>query len=97
MKDNRFQILHEPHITEKTSMAKETENKVVFRVPVKSNKVEIKKAIQAIFNVGVMNIKTINVKGKVKRQGKSIGRRSDWKKAIVRLKEGDTIEYFEGA
>ena len=94
---SQFRMLREPHITEKTTLQKELSNKVVFRVPKNVNKNEIKKAIKAIFNITVESVQTINVKGKVKRQGKSVGKRSDWKKAIVTLKPDDTIEYFEGA
>ena len=94
---SQFRMLREPHITEKTTLQKELSNKVVFRVPKNVNKIEIKKAIKAIFNITVESVQTINVKGKVKRQGKSVGKRSDWKKAIVTLKPDDTIEYFEGA
>jgi large subunit ribosomal protein L23 len=60
-----------------------------------ANKIEIKKAIEKIFNVTVLNVNTINQRGKVKRMGRYSGKRADWKKAIVKLKEGDSIAEFE--
>ena len=94
---SQFRMIERPYITEKVVLMKEQENKVVFKVRKDSNKVELKKAIEAIFNVKVEKVSTISVKGKKKRQGRWEGKRADWKKAIVTLKEGDTIEYFEGA
>jgi len=60
-----------------------------------ANKIEIKKAIETAFDVKVLNVKTINMKGKTKRLGRFEGKRSSWKKAIIRIKEGDTIDIFE--
>ena len=94
---SQFNLITKPHITEKVLLLKEDGNKVVFRIRKDSNKIELKNAIESIFNVTVENINTMNVKGKKKRLGRHEGRKSDWKKAIVTLKEGDTIEYFEGA
>ncbi|OGG93697.1 MAG: 50S ribosomal protein L23 [Candidatus Lambdaproteobacteria bacterium RIFOXYD12_FULL_49_8] len=94
---SQFTLIKQPHITEKVLLQKETENKVVFKVAVGANKVELKRAIESIFGVTVEKISTVNVKGKSKRLGLREGKRSDWKKAIVTLKEGDNIEYFEGA
>lgn len=94
---SQFNLISRPHITEKVLLLKEDGNKVVFRIRKDTNKIELKNAIESIFNVTVEAINTLNVKGKKKRLGRHEGRRSDWKKAIVTLKEGDTIEYFEGA
>lgn len=94
---SRFSIIDRPHLTEKVVLMKELENKVVFQVDRRANKIEIKDAIESIFSVKVEKISTINCKGKVKRLGKFEGRCADWKKAIVTLKEGEKIEYFEGA
>ncbi len=94
---NQFNLISKPYITEKVLLMKEEGNKVVFRIRQDTNKIELKNAIESIFNVTVEGINTLNVKGKKKRLGRHEGRRSDWKKAIVTLKEGDTIEYFEGA
>ena len=94
---SQFDIITKPYITEKVVLLREEDNKVVFEIRKDANKIELKRAIESIFNVTVENINTLNVKGKKKRLGRSEGKRPDWKKAIVTLKEGDTIEYFEGA
>lgn len=88
-------IIVKPIITEK-SMGMMEENKYTFKVSKKANKVDIKKAVEEIFKVKVVDVKTMNMKGKVKRVGRSVGRTSDWKKAIVTLQDGDSIEIFEG-
>jgi large subunit ribosomal protein L23 len=72
------------------------ENKYTFKVRKDSNKTEIKKAIEELFNVDVVKVNTMNVKGKVKRLGRNEGKRADWKKAIVKLAPGSKIELFEG-
>lgn len=72
------------------------ENKYTFQVPLTANKVEIRKAVESIFNVKVEKVATIRVLGKTKRMGRTMGKRSDYKKAIVTLKAGETIELFEG-
>ena len=95
MAANPRDILLRPLITEKTS-AMMQDNKYTFKVALGANKVEIRQAVEEIFKVKVVNVNTIRVFGKTKRMGKSIGRRSDYKKAIVKLAEGQTIEFFEG-
>lgn len=90
-------MVSKPHLTEKVLYLYEENNQVVFKILKSINKIELKKAIETLFNVTVEKINTLNVKGKKKKLGKGMGRRPDWKKAIVTLKEGDTIEYFEGA
>ena len=72
------------------------DNKYTFQVAMGANKTEIRQAIEAIFNVKVVNVNTIRVLGKTKRMGKYEGKRSDYKKAIVKLAEGNTIPLFEG-
>ena len=94
---SQFNLISRPYITEKVLLLKEEGNKVVFRIRRDTNKIELKTAIESIFNVTVEAINTLNVKGKKKRMGRHEGKRADWKKAIVTLKEGDSIEYFEGA
>ena len=79
-------LLIRPIITEKTSQMMQ-ENKYTFQVPLTANKVEIRQAIESIFNVKVVNVNTIRVMGKTKRMGKYVGKRSDYKKAIVKLAE----------
>lgn len=83
-----------PLITEKSTTLM-AEGKYVFEVAKAANKIEIAKAISQIFNVKVASVNTVNVEGKVKRMGRSIGKRSDYKKAIVKLAAGETIEFFE--
>ena len=91
-----YDIIKRPLITEKTSIQKEEFNKVVFEVDRKANRTQIKRAIEKIFNVNVSGVQTIQVKGKVKRRGYILGKRKDWKKAIVTLKPGERIDFFEG-
>lgn len=92
-----LRILKTPRLTEKSVIQKEVSNQVTFKVSKDANKIEIKRAIENVFKVTVLNVNTINNRGKKKRMGRFTGRRPDWKKAIVTLKEGDKIEYFEGA
>jgi len=89
------EIIIAPLVTEKGTIQKEKENCYNFKVSINANKIEIKKAIEKIFPVKVLNVNTIVMKGKVKRQGRYVGNRSDWKKAIVKLREGDSIPEFE--
>jgi large subunit ribosomal protein L23 len=95
MKLYRDCIIH-PLMTEKISNLQETEGKVAFMVDRNANKIEIRKAVEEKFNVKVKKVATINMKGKVKRLGRFEGRRSHWKKAIVTLREGFKIDFFEG-
>jgi len=83
-------------ITEKSNLQKETANKIVFEVDRRANKIEIKKAVQQLFNVKVVDVNVMNFQGKKKRVGRVIGKKSDWKKAVVTLKQGEKIELFEG-
>lgn len=87
-------IIIRPLITEKSTTLM-AEGKYVFEVAKAANKIEIAKAISQIFNVKVASVNTVNVEGKVKCMGRSIGKRSDYKKAIVKLAAGETIEFFE--
>jgi large subunit ribosomal protein L23 len=87
-------IIRYPSITEKNTTLRTAQNKYVFEVVNKSTKPEIKKAIEKLFSVKVLSVNTMVVKGKFKRMGKHAGYQSDWKKAIVRLAEGQTIAKF---
>lgn len=87
-------ILIKPIITEKTTALME-ERKYTFRVPLAATKVEIHQAVEQIFKVKVQAVNTMRYEGKMKRLGRTQGRRSDWKKAVVTLKPGETIELFE--
>ncbi|OCC15050.1 LSU ribosomal protein L23p (L23Ae) [Dissulfuribacter thermophilus] len=91
-----YTILKKPRITEKATFQKELANQVVFEVDPTANKIEIKEAVEKIFKVRVKSVNTVNVKGKPKRVGRHFGRRSSYKKAIVTLYEGETIEFIEG-
>lgn len=95
MRANRKVIIR-PLVTEKISNLQETENKVAFVVDRDANKIEIRKTVEERFNVKVKKVATVNLKGKVKRLGRFEGRRSGWKKAIITLREGFTIDFFEG-
>lgn len=92
-----IKLLRAPHLTEKTVIQKEETNQVTFMVDKAANKIEIKRAVESLFKVTVLNVNTINTRGKHKRLGRFVGKRADWKKAVVTLKDGDRIEYFEGA
>jgi large subunit ribosomal protein L23 len=89
-----YDIIKRPIITEKSMSLKEQFNKYTFAVDPKANKIEIKEAVEAIFNVKVLSVNTLNVSGKAKRMGKYEGTTSAYKKAIVELAEGQTIEAF---
>lgn len=91
-----YDIIKRPLITEKTSIQKELHNQLSFEVDRRANRIEIKRAIESIFNVRVASVKTMQVRGKVKRRGRIEGKRRDWKKAVVRLEPGQRIDFFEG-
>ncbi|HAN40523.1 MAG TPA: 50S ribosomal protein L23 [Candidatus Cloacimonetes bacterium] len=88
-------IVIAPIITEKSSHQASSNNTYTFRVSMNANKIEIKKAIEHVFSVKVINVNTIRMFGKPKSLGRYNGKRPDWKKAIVTLREGDTIADFE--
>ncbi|CAB1073064.1 50S ribosomal protein L23 [Alkalispirochaeta odontotermitis] len=90
------EIIKRPLITEKTSIQKEMFNKVTFEVDRRANRIEIKKAIETVFNVRVAGVQTMQVTGKTKQRGRITGKRRDWKKAIVTLMPGERIDFFEG-
>ncbi|MFW6266081.1 MAG: 50S ribosomal protein L23 [Halanaerobiales bacterium] len=89
-------VIIKPLITEKSMDLMNENNTYTFRVAKDANKIEIKKAIEEIFHVDVVKVNTMNVKGKKRRLGYNEGKRPDWKKAMVKLAEGDEIEVFEG-
>lgn len=88
------EILLRPRLTEKASALAETRSLVVFEVPVDANKSEIRNAVQSMFDVEVDRVRTMIVRGKIKRRGRFIGKRSNWKKAMVTLAEGQEIDVF---
>jgi len=87
-----FQILKTPHISEKSAVLGDNANQAVFQVATDANKAEIKAAVEQLFDVKVANVRTVNMKGKTKRQGMRRGKRSDWKKAYVSLEQGHEID-----
>ncbi len=87
-----FQVLRSPHISEKAAIVGDASNQHVFKVATDAKKDEIKKAVEQLFNVKVSKVRTVNVKGKSKRQGARIGKRNDWKKAYVSLEQGHEID-----
>lgn len=89
-----YELLQAPIITENSMKLVETANRFTFKVPKTANKVEIKKAVEAVFGVNVLNVHTINVLPKAKKVGKYEGFKSGYKKAIVQLAEGQTIPAF---
>ena len=91
------QILLRPIVTEKSMLARENHNQFVFKVNPDATKLDIANAVEKAFSVKVLEVRTVNILGKKKRRGRIMGKRADWKKAIVRLAEGDSIKYFEGA
>jgi len=91
-----YSILRRPVVTEKTTLQKELTNMVTFEVDRGANRVDIKRAVEKAFGVKVMSVQTMQVTGKMKRRGKILGKRRNWKKAMVRLMPGERIEFFEG-
>jgi len=88
-------IILEPVVTEKSTHEREQKHQVAFVVARDATKIEIRNAVEKLFNVGVTAVRTMHVTGKMKRLGRFQGQRASWKKAIVTLKEGDSIEFFE--
>ena len=94
MKPNR-RVIRRPIITERATQLQEMENKFLFEVDRDANKIDIKRAVEALFEVDVVKVNTTAAHGKIKRMGRFVGRRPDWKKAVVTVADGQTIEYFE--
>ena len=93
---NAEQIIKRPLVTEKSTIERELENIVSFEVDLRANKLEIRQAVEKLFDVVVLRVRTSRVRGKKRRVGRNLGYRPDWKKARVKLREGDSIEFFEG-
>ncbi|MBF0226649.1 MAG: 50S ribosomal protein L23 [Desulfobacterales bacterium] len=91
-----YDIIKRPINTEKTNLLKEISNKICVEVKKDANRIEIKKAMESLFNVKVLSVKTISVKGKTKRRGRILGKRRDFKKAIIGLMPGERIDFFDG-
>jgi len=89
-----YSIILAPHVSEKTALASEMEGRHTFRVVNDASKLEVRKAVEKLFEVNVKSVQILNVRGKTKRFGQAEGKRSDWKKAIVRLAEGQDIDFM---
>ena len=94
---NANQIIRRPLVTEKSTMLREAGNVIAFEVDPNANKIEVKKAVEELFKVKVEEVRLFNVRGKMKRMGRWAGKRRDWRKAYVRLKEGEKApDFVEG-
>ena len=90
-----YSVIKRPHVTEKTSMGTAASNAIALVVDRDANKIEIKQAVESLFKVNVTSVRTVNVAGKVKRFGRNYGKRQNWKKAYITLKDGQTVDFFE--
>lgn len=90
---SEYDIVKHPLLSEKGTRLSEEENQYVFRVSREANKIEIKRAIEKLYKVKVKGVNTMNLRGKTKRMGLTVGKRPDWKKAIVTLEEGETLSF----
>jgi len=93
---NLHDVIRRPLVTEKSTMARETGNVVTLAVDPRASKFDIQRAVEALFDVKVLDVRTLKMAPKLRRVGKNQGRKPEWKKALVRLAEGQTIEFFEG-
>ncbi len=93
---NIYEVIKGPHITEKATTLKEDNRQVIFKVHPDATKIDIKRAVETIFKTKVLKVRTINVRGKKKRFGRIVGKKPDWKKAIVTIAPGEDIEKFSG-
>jgi large subunit ribosomal protein L23 len=94
---NANQIIRRPLVTEKSTILREDGNVIAFEVDPHANKIEVKKAVEELFKVKVEEVRLFNVRGKMKRLGRFVGKRRDWRKAYVRLKKGEKApEFVEG-
>ncbi len=92
MKSDPFYIVKRPVITEESTIQTQTRNQYVFNVDPRANKHQIRDAIERMFDVKVVSVNTMNYVGKVRRRGRTLGRRANWKKAVITLRQGDTID-----
>ena len=97
MNPKTYRILKRPLVTEKSTTEKDQRNKLFFEVDRRANKIEIKEAVEKIFKVNVLDVATLSMKGKMKRAGRHFSKSPDWKKAMVTIKPGQRVEFFEGA
>jgi large subunit ribosomal protein L23 len=93
---NLHEIIRKPLVTEKSNIGREEENVVTLAVDPRANKHEIARAVEELFDVSVLEVRTMRMPRKSRRVGKFVGRKPEWKKALVRLAEGQSIEFYEG-
>ena len=93
---NLHDVIRKPLVTEKSSIGREQQNLVTLAVDPRANKQDVKRAVEELFKVDVLDVHTMRMPHKTRRVGRFLGRRRQWKKAIVRLAEGQKIEFFEG-
>ena len=93
---NVHEVILRPLVTEKSNISREEQNIVTLAVDPRANKHEIQRAVESLFEVDVLEVRTMRMPRKSRRVGKFMGRKSEWKKALVRLAEGQSIEFFEG-
>jgi large subunit ribosomal protein L23 len=91
-----YKIIKRVLLTEKSTTLKDDNNHYAFVVDSRANKIEIGQAVEKLFKVKVLKVRTMNMQGKTKRVGKTVGQKADWKKAVVTLAEGNRVEIFEG-
>lgn len=91
-----YEVLKRPILTEKSSFQSDNLHRYTFEVDVRANKRQIRDAVEQVFNVQVLAVNVMNVRGKQRRWGRIVGRTKDWKKAIVTLAPGQSIQFFEG-
>jgi large subunit ribosomal protein L23 len=93
---NVHRVIRRPIVTEKSNIGREERGLVTFAVDPKANKHQIRRAVEELFDVNVLEVRTMRMPRKSRRLGRFVGRRPEWKKALVRLAEGQSIEFFEG-
>ena len=95
MNREAYDVLIRPYLTEKMTTLREKANQVAFIVRADANRIEVKRAVETALKVRVERVNIMNIQGKTKRMGRFVGKRPDWKKAIVTLKEGEKLELYE--
>ena len=93
---NLHDVIRRPLVTEKSTVGRETNNLVTLAVDPRASKFDVQRAVETLFDVKVLSVRTMRMAPKLRRVGKGQGRKPEWKKALVRLAEGQTIEFFEG-
>jgi large subunit ribosomal protein L23 len=93
---NLHDVIRRPLVTEKSNIGREEQNLVTFAVDPRATKHDVRRAVEALFDVRVLDVRTMRMPRKTRRVGRFLGRKPEWKKAIVRLAEGQMIEFFEG-